>query len=91
MPALSQLGALAKALPEMARDRIRVAIREHGGNTTHAAAALSVSHRHLCRLIDELGLAVDLDNIRRELGVTVVRPGKGKSPAAVARRKRARK
>jgi ribonuclease I len=90
MPALSEIGALAIALPEMARDKIRAALRENTGNTTHAAASLRVSHRHLCRLIDELGLSLDLDKIRRDLGVHVVRPGKGKSPAALARR-RARK
>jgi len=90
MPALSVIGALVIADPELARERIRVAIRENGGNTTHAATALNVSHRHLCRLIDELGMSHDLDKIRRELGITVVRPGKGKSPAAIARR-RARK
>lgn len=75
---MSVIGALAVAEPEMARERIRQAMRSHGGNTTHAATALNVSHRHLCRLIDELGLNPDVDKIRRELGVTVVRPGEAK-------------
>lgn len=87
MPAMSVIGALAVAEPEMARDRIRQAMRENGGNTTHAAGALRVSHRHLCRLIDELGLNPDVDKIRRELGVVVVRPGEAKKP----RRRLARK
>jgi hypothetical protein len=91
MPALSVIGALAIAEPELARDRIRTAVRAKGANITHAAAALGVSHRHLCRLIDELGLGLDVDKIRRELGVTVVRPGKGKSTSTAYRRARARK
>lgn len=87
MPALSEIGALAIALPETAREKIRAALRENTGNTTHAAAALGVSHRHLCRLIDELGLARDVDAIRRDLGVHVVRPGEGKKRRATKGRK----
>lgn len=84
---MSVLGALAIAEPEMARDRIRQAMRENQGNTTRAAEVLRVSHRHLCRLIDELGMSLDVDRIRHELGVIVVRPGEAKR----ARRARVRK
>jgi hypothetical protein len=88
---MSVLGALAIALPEQARDRIRAAIRENGGNTTHAAESLQVSHRHLCRLIDELGLALDIDRIRNELGVVVVRPGESKKRRPAGKKKPVRK
>jgi DNA-binding NtrC family response regulator len=84
---MSVIGALAIAEPELARERIRVAMRQNGGNTTHAAGALNVSHRHLCRLIDELGLGLDVDKIRRELGVVVVRPGEAKRSRKRALRK----
>lgn len=68
MPKLSQLGALAIAEPQQAREKILAALRSNNGNTTYSAQALGIQHRQLCRLISKLGLDPDLANLRRELG-----------------------
>lgn len=54
------LGALTIADPAQAREIITSALEASGGNVTHAAAALRVSHRQLCRLIPKLKLQAAL-------------------------------
>ena len=50
---LTELGALKLRDPAAWKARVLEALRAHGDNRTHAAAALGVSHRQFARWVRE--------------------------------------
>ena len=61
---VTDLAAEVRRNPDVARERIRAAVRQSGGVVTAAAVVLGVSHRALCRHVARLGLAGDIELIR---------------------------
>ncbi len=50
--------------PSRARAMVTEALQASQGNVTHAARALQVSHRQLCRVIARMGLGAAVEAIR---------------------------
>lgn len=61
----TELGTLVVFRPEEAKEKIKGAIEECGGNAVRAAKKLAVSRRQLDRWIVSLGLVKKVARVRR--------------------------
>jgi len=74
MPRVTALGAKVMFDRPAAVETILTAVRAEKGNVVHAARALGVPHRSLCRWIGKLGIWDEIDAIRTELGLQPMTP-----------------